>query len=152
METLIFSSQEHPRTITANHARFQDDHVDADSRGNLYFFWIHCNVSNHPTMSIDLPLVDFGRKDKNCVAPSQISSSSNGEESGASMPVIPEKHYNLSVREIWNLSFCFLAWACNVSIVTLGKTEPFFVNIGFKAFIVSHTMYLFNFFISDWYK
>ena len=27
---------------------------------------------------------------------------------------------HLSGQEVWNLIFCFLAWACNVSIVTLG--------------------------------
>ena len=27
---------------------------------------------------------------------------------------------HLSLQEIWNILFCFLAWACNVSIVTLG--------------------------------
>lgn len=26
----------------------------------------------------------------------------------------------LTGQEIWNIIFCFLAWACNVSIVTLG--------------------------------
>ena len=28
---------------------------------------------------------------------------------------------HLSGKEIWNIIFCFLAWACNVSIVTLGR-------------------------------
>ena len=27
---------------------------------------------------------------------------------------------HLTGQEIWNIIFCFLAWACNVSIVTLG--------------------------------
>ena len=34
---------------------------------------------------------------------------------------IDDKHRaHLSAKEIWNIMFCFLAWACNVSIVTLG--------------------------------
>jgi hypothetical protein len=35
--------------------------------------------------------------------------------------LISEKCNHLTGREIWNLSFCFLAFACNVSTVTLGK-------------------------------
>lgn len=34
----------------------------------------------------------------------------------------------LSAQETWNVIFCFLAWACNVSIVTLGASACFFLS------------------------
>lgn len=43
------------------------------------------------------------------------------EEDCADVAINPEKCDHLTVQEIWNLLFCFLAWACNVSTVTLGK-------------------------------
>lgn len=36
-----------------------------------------------------------------------------------------ENRANLTGQERWNIFFCFLAWACNVSIVTLGMFDCF---------------------------
>jgi MFS family permease len=71
-------------------------------------------------MSDDVvPVVEVGLEDQNDI--SSPTTVGNDEENIADPIMIPEKYNYLTVQEIWNLSFCFLAWACNVSTVTLGN-------------------------------
>jgi hypothetical protein len=39
---------------------------------------------------------------------------------------------SLTRTEVWNVSFCLLAWAFAVCNVTLGKAHPFFAKMSFS--------------------
>jgi hypothetical protein len=72
-------------------------------------------------MSTDLHVEEVDMEDENDMA----SRTRKKEENSADPIAIPEKCSPLTVQEIWNLLFCFLAWACNVSTVTLGNLIVF---------------------------
>jgi hypothetical protein len=47
----------------------------------------------------------------------------NDPEVDTAVEAVEEEKRALSPLEKWNVFFCFLAWACNVSIVTLGALK-----------------------------
>lgn len=87
-------------------------------------------------MSTDWNAVELENEHENVIA---SSNTGNGEENGVDPVLTPEKYNHLTVQEIWNLSFCFLAWACNVSTVTLviGTSNNVLLSIGGDTSIAS---------------
>jgi hypothetical protein len=66
--------------------------------------------------------IDYIRKNTcNDVPVSNTEADENIEHDDQDDSLNDKSRGHLSAQETWNIIFCFLAWACNVSIVTLGK-------------------------------
>lgn len=59
------------------------------------------------------------KEGKNCSAQTDLVTEKDQSSALQSSPSVERNH--LTGQEIWNLTFCLLAWACTISTATVGK-------------------------------
>ena len=67
--------------------------------------------------------LNYGDKDSNDACDNSETSLESYSESIEE----PEVRTKLTSQEVWNLTFCFLAWACSVSTFTLGMSSQRYI-------------------------